>query len=77
LNKIMLRRIRHYIGKFLMLLYKYYLKLSGVQIGKGGMISLYAHIDVRRGKVIIGNNVTITAGCYILPHSAVEKNSPQ
>ncbi|MBN1186139.1 MAG: acyltransferase [Bacteroidales bacterium] len=32
------------------------------------MISFRAKIDVRRGKVIIGDNCTITYGCIILSH---------
>jgi len=44
------------------------LRLAGVKIGKNAMISLRAKIDVRRGKVIIGNNCTITYGCIILSH---------
>ena len=39
-----------------------------MKIGKNTMISLRAKIDVRRGKVIIGNNCTITYGCIILSH---------
>jgi len=67
-----LRSLRHYVGQFVMWSYKKYLQSMGNEIGTGGMISLYAHEDVRRGKVVIGDNVTITAGCYILSHSAVE-----
>lgn len=54
-----------------MRLYKSYLRSAGVEIGDGGMVSLFASIDVRRGRVVIGDDVTITAGCYILSHSAV------
>jgi acetyltransferase-like isoleucine patch superfamily enzyme len=48
---------------------KKYLRFMGVSIGKGGMISLGAHIDVARGKIYIGNNVVITNGCYVLSHN--------
>lgn len=34
------------------------------------MISLGAKVDVRRGRVIIGNNCTITWGTIILSHDA-------
>jgi acetyltransferase-like isoleucine patch superfamily enzyme len=40
----------------------------GVKIGKGVFISRNAHIDVRRGKISIGNNVSIGSGTYILSH---------
>lgn len=43
-------------------------RLSGVSIGKNTMISLGAKLDVRRGKIIIGNYCLITHGCYILSH---------
>jgi acetyltransferase-like isoleucine patch superfamily enzyme len=80
-SKNPIRIIRHRFAKVISNCYKTYLRLAGIKIGKGGMISLYAHIDVRRGKVIIGDNVIITSGCYILSHSAVEKklhrNRPQ
>lgn len=32
------------------------------------MISLGAKLDVRRGKIIIGDHCLITHGCYILSH---------
>ena len=32
------------------------------------MISLGAKLDVRRGRIIIGDNCLITHGCYILSH---------
>jgi acetyltransferase-like isoleucine patch superfamily enzyme len=37
------------------------------------MISLGAKIDVRRGKIIIGDNVHITYGCVILSHDYTAK----
>jgi acetyltransferase-like isoleucine patch superfamily enzyme len=40
----------------------------GVKIGKGVFISRHAHIDVRRGKILIGNNVQIGGGTYVLSH---------
>jgi len=32
------------------------------------MISMGAKLDVRRGKIIIGDNCTITHGCVVLSH---------
>jgi len=37
------------------------------------MISLGAKIDVRRGKITIGNNSTITHGCKLVSHDASAK----
>jgi acetyltransferase-like isoleucine patch superfamily enzyme len=45
-----------------------FLRASGAKIGKNSMISLGAKIDVRRGKVTIGDHCLITHGCYILSH---------
>ncbi|MBU3948089.1 MAG: acyltransferase [Proteobacteria bacterium] len=52
---------------------KSFYRRAGVKIGNGGMISLSAKLDVRREKVIIGDNCTITSGCVILSHDATAK----
>lgn len=70
----LLRTLRQSSGKLIMRMYKEYLRQAGVKIGSGGMISLFAHVDVTRGTVIIKDNVTITAGCYILSHSSIERD---
>lgn len=44
----------------------------GVKIGKGTKISIGVHIDVRRGKISIGNNVDIAGGTYILSHTGYQ-----
>jgi acetyltransferase-like isoleucine patch superfamily enzyme len=41
----------------------------GVKIGKGCFISLHAYLDVRRGKISIGNNVYISRGTIVLSHA--------
>ena len=41
----------------------------GATIGKNCYISSGAHIDIAGGKVIIGNNVLIANGSYILAHA--------
>lgn len=58
----------HISGNFLRWVLTLYLRTAGVRIGNNTMISLRAKIDVRRGKVIIGNNCHITYGCIILSH---------
>jgi acetyltransferase-like isoleucine patch superfamily enzyme len=63
-----LRKVIHLMGNFLRYLQTSYLRLTGVKIGKNTMISLRAKIDVRRGKVVIGDNCHITYGCVILSH---------
>ena len=52
-------------GRFV---HKAYLRMAGVKIGTGGMISIGAKIDTHGGSVTIGNNCTITWGCVILAH---------
>lgn len=44
----------------------------GIEIGKECFISLRAHIDVRRGKITLGNNVHIAGGSYILSHAGFQ-----
>ncbi|MBR9844881.1 MAG: acyltransferase [Algicola sp.] len=66
--KIIIRKMVHYLGNLLRLLQMSFLRASGAKIGKNTMISLGAKIDVRRGKVVIGDHCLITHGCYILSH---------
>jgi acetyltransferase-like isoleucine patch superfamily enzyme len=42
----------------------------GIEIGNNTMISLGAKLDVRRGKIIIGDDCLITWGTVILSHDA-------
>lgn len=69
----LIKKIVFYLGQVLRSLYVAYLRSTGVRIGKHCMISLRAKIDSRRGKVIIGDNVTITYGVVILSHDASAK----
>ena len=46
-----------------------YYRYMGTEIGKRCYISSGAHIDVRRGKVTIGDKVSISSGSYILAHT--------
>jgi len=58
----------HCLGNVLRFLQILYLRAAGVRIGHGCMISFRAKIDARRGRIIIGDNCTITYGCVILSH---------
>ena len=58
----------HYLGNILRFFNMWFLRASGAKIGENTMISLGAKIDVRRGKINIGNHCLITHGCYILSH---------
>lgn len=49
-----------------------YYRLMGITIGKGCYVSSCAHLDVRRGKVTIGDNVRISSGSYILGHTGLQ-----
>ena len=68
------RRIRDHIAVFLSALRVQYLRLMGVEIGRRCFISRKANIDVARGQVVIGNNVSVTSGSYILSHTRGRKN---
>jgi len=49
-----------------------FLRAAGVEIGTDCMLSMRAKIDLRRGRVIIGDCCTITYGCIILSHDRSE-----
>lgn len=66
--KVLIRKIVHYLGNILRFFQMSFLRASGAKIGVNTMISLGAKIDVRRGKVTIGDHCLITHGCYILSH---------
>jgi len=66
--KTIIRKMVHYLGNILRFFQMSFLRASGATIGKNSMISLGAKIDVRRGKITIGDHCLITNGCYILSH---------
>ena len=66
--QVLIRKVVHYLGNILRLSRSAFLRASGAEIGSNTMISLGAKIDVRRGKVKVGDNCLITHGCYILSH---------
>ena len=55
-----MRKLVHHLGSLLRRLKVAYYRASGIKIGKNTMISLGAKLDVRRGKIEIGNNCTVT-----------------
>ncbi len=66
----MLRKFKHYLGNVIRYLYYMYLRSMGVVIGNNTMISLGAKLDVRRGKIVIGDDCLITWGAVVLSHDA-------
>ena len=62
------RKIRHWVGKAIRSIVIAYYRRMGIRIGKNVFISLGAWLDVRRGKIVIGDNAYITNGCKILSH---------
>ncbi|MFC1462767.1 acyltransferase [Verrucomicrobiota bacterium] len=67
-----MRYIVHILGNFLRLLKVTYLRCAGATIGRGTMISLGAKLDVRRGRITIGDRCHITHGCVILSHDHIK-----
>lgn len=68
-----LRFIKHWTGNCIRVAKISYLRLNGIKLGENCMISLGAKIDLRRGQISIGNNVSITHGCVILSHDAAAR----
>lgn len=66
--KSILKQLVHTIGNILRWGHITYLRAHGVKIGDNCMLSLRAKIDTRRGRVVIGDNCTITYGSVILSH---------
>lgn len=62
------RKIRHNLVRLLSWMRINYYRFMGTEIGKGCFISSRARIDVRRGKIRIGNRVEIASESYILGH---------
>ena len=62
------RKTRHWIGKALRSIVVFYYRRMGIEIGKNVFISVGAWLDVRGGKIVIGDNACITNGCKILSH---------
>lgn len=69
---MVVRKMRGQLVKILSAARIRYYRCMGISIGKGCYISSGAHLDVRRGKVTIGNNVSIASGSYILSHTGYQ-----
>ncbi len=68
------RDVRHGMASVLSWLRIHYYRIMGASIGKGCFISSHAYIDSRRGKISIGDNVSIAGGSYILSHTGFRPN---
>ncbi len=69
------RDIRHGLAGIASWVRLRYYRMMGARIGKGCFISSHAYIDSRRGKISIGNNVSIAGGSYILSHTGFRPSS--
>ena len=68
-----LRSVRHHLGNVLRAILTVRLRLNGIRIGKNTMVSLGAHLDMRRGEITIGDDCLITKGVVILSHDGAAK----
>lgn len=64
-----LRKIRNFGANIRSWIKVRYYRLMGVKIGENCWISSDARVDIRRGKITIGNKVNIAGGAYILGHA--------
>lgn len=63
------RKIRGRVADFVSSIKINYLRFMGVTIGKKCFISRKAFIDIRRGKIVIGDYVSMAPGCFVLSHT--------
>ena len=71
------REFRHKTVKFLSFWRVGYFRFMGTTIGKNCFLSWGAHLDIRRGKITIGDNVNIAHGTYILSHIGYRSTKEQ
>jgi acetyltransferase-like isoleucine patch superfamily enzyme len=69
---VLTRTIRHYLVNMTSWFRVNYFRMMGIKVGKGCYISIHAHVDVRRGKIFIGNHVDIGRGACILSHTGFQ-----
>ena len=67
------RKIRGFIADYLSNYRVAYYRFMGVTIGKKCFISSKANIDALRGKITIGDYVSIAGGSYLLSHVALRR----
>ena len=72
-HAFIIRKIISEVGDVLGSLRIMYLRMAGISIGRNCMISWGAKLDVRGGRIIIGDRCTITYGCIILSHDRSKK----
>ena len=63
------RKIRSKLASIVTKVRIAYFRFMGIKIGERCFISFGAHLDMRRGKLTIGNNVDIAHGTYVLSHT--------
>jgi acetyltransferase-like isoleucine patch superfamily enzyme len=68
-----LRFVIHHVGNFLRWGKAFYYRANGIRIGRRTMISLGAKLDVRRGRIIIGDDCLITYGSMIASHDGASR----
>jgi len=66
--KMAVRKIRSWLVGMLSRTKVRYYRFMGTTIGKNCYVSPHACIDSRRGRITIGDNVSISSGSYILGH---------
>jgi acetyltransferase-like isoleucine patch superfamily enzyme len=65
-----IRKLKTMIGVWIRYLAQAKYRVMGITIGDKCFISLGAWLDERRGRIIIGDKVSITRGAKILSHDA-------
>lgn len=65
-----MRFLKSKLGRIFRKLIVFKYRMMGVRIGRNCFISTGAWIDDHKGKVLIGDNVTITKGVKVLSHDA-------
>jgi acetyltransferase-like isoleucine patch superfamily enzyme len=69
---MLIRKIRSHMARMISKMSSFIYRRMGVEIGKNCFISLHARLDIRRGKIILGDNVQIGSGSYILSHTGFQ-----
>lgn len=67
------RYVVHHVGNIMRWGKSVYYRANGIKIGRRTMISLGAKLDVRRGRIMIGDDCLITHGCAIVSHDGASR----